>query len=166
MNDSQMKPIFSDMVILVDSREKKNQHILDYFKSTGIKYRIEKLDTADYSFELPNYPELKCDRMFLVEKKNSIDEIVGNFTKDRERFVREFERIDEEHIHLVIENTTWKKILCGSYRSSFLPKSLMASILSFSIKYKCNTWFCTPQESPILIYNTLYYELRNFLKSC
>lgn len=30
------------MVILVDSREKKNSHILDYFRKQKIAYRVEK----------------------------------------------------------------------------------------------------------------------------
>lgn len=164
MTDKQMQDILDDMVIIVDTREKKNEHIIKYLTDNKIRYIIKKLDIADYSFELPNFPNLKLDKQFLVEKKNSLDEIVGNFTKDRERFAREFERITSEKIHLVIEQATWKKLLKGSYRSKFPPKSFMASLLTFSIRYNIKTWFCTEDESPTLIYNLLRYELFEHLK--
>lgn len=41
------------MVILVDSREKKNSHILDYFRKQKIAYQVEKLEYNDYSFMIP-----------------------------------------------------------------------------------------------------------------
>jgi ERCC4-type nuclease len=164
LTDKQMMDILSDMVIICDTREQKNQHILDYFKENNIPYIIEKLDTADYSFILPNYPDIKMDKMILIEKKNSLDEIAGNFTKDRERFAREFERVDGERIHLLIENATFKKLLNGSYRSKFPPKSFLASLLTWNVRYNCPVWFTTPNETGIIIRYILYYELLEHLK--
>lgn len=164
MTDKEIDKVIKDMLVIVDSREQKNDHILDYFKMIDQPYKVEKLDTADYSFILPNYPELQLDGAILIEKKNSLDEIAGNFTKGRDRFTREFERVEEEHIHLLIENATWKKILHGSYRSQFPPKSFMASLLTWSIRYGCPIWFCTPEETPIMIWNILHYELLEHLK--
>lgn len=165
LTDKQMQEVLDDIVVLVDTREQKNQHILDYFDKNSIKYQVEKLDTADYTIILPHYPQLAVDKMFLVEKKNSLDEISGNFTRDRERFTREFERIEDEHIHLVIEQATWKKLLKGSYRSQLPPKSFMASLLTWNIRYHCPVWFAQPEESPIVIYNILKYELLEHLKN-
>lgn len=164
ITDKEMQNILDDMTIIVDTREKKNQHILDYLTENKIPYIIKKLDIADYSFELPNYPQLNVDRQFLVEKKNSLDEIVGNFTKDRERFAREFERITNEKIHLVIETATWRKLLNGSYRSKFPPKSFMASLMTYAIRYNIKVWFAEVKESPTIIYNLLRYELFEHLK--
>lgn len=164
MTDRQLNDIITDMVIIIDSREKKNDHLLKYFDDNGIKWVCKKLDTADYSFELPKYPHLGLDRKFLVEKKNGLDEIVGNFTTGRERFQREFERIKDEHLHLVIENTTWKKVFNGSYRSKFHPQSLVGSLLSWSIRYGFKVWFVGKDESPAIIYNILRYELVEALK--
>jgi ERCC4-type nuclease len=165
LTDRQISDVIADMVILVDTREQKNQHITTYFDKNAIKYRVEKLDTADYSIILPHYPELGLDKQFLVEKKNSLDEIVGNFTKDRERFKREFERVNGEHLHLVIENATWRKLLSGSYRSKLPSKSFMASLLTWSIRYNFKVWFCTPADTGELIYNILKYELMETLKN-
>lgn len=163
LTDKVLDDILNDIVVIVDTREKKNDHIIKYLTDNKIPYTIKTLTTADYSLELPHFPQLNVDRQFLVEKKNSLDEIAGNFTKDRERFVREFERIENEHIHLVIENTTWKKLLKGSYRSKFPPKSFMASLLTFSIRYDLKVWFVQPEECGEIIYNLLRYELREHL---
>lgn len=166
MTDKQMDEILQDMIVIVDTREQKNEHILKFFDDNNIKYKIEKLDTADYSFFLPNYPELDLDKKILVEKKNSLDEIAGNFTKGRERFIREFERVKEDEvIHLLIEGATWKKVLKGSYRSKFPPKSMMASLLTWNIRYDCNVWFVGKDESPTLLYGILRYELLEKLKN-
>ena len=164
MTDKMMAEILADIVVLVDTREKKNGHVLEYFNDNGIKYEICKLDTADYCFTLPNYSELGLDQSILIERKGSLDELAGNFTKDRERFVREFERCGCNKVHMVVEGATWKKILNGSYRSKFAPKSYMASMLSFNVAYDCPMWFVTKEESGAVIYHLLYYGLRNKLK--
>ena len=164
MTDRELNDIIDNMVVIVDSREQKNGHLLKYFDDNGIKWVCKKLDTADYSFELPNYKHLGLDRKILVEKKNSLDEITGNFTTSRDRFQREFERITDEHLHLVIENTTWKKVVNGSYRSKMHPNSLIASLLSWSVRYGFKVWFGGKDESPMLIYNLLKYELVEALK--
>ena len=113
------------------TQEKSNKHILEYLVENKIPYIVKKLDTADYSFILPNYPELQMDYKVLIEKKNSLDEIIGNFTGERERFKREFERVVDEKIHLVIEEATWTKVMKGSYRSKVSPQSLRASLLTW-----------------------------------
>lgn len=164
MTDRELDNVLRDMTVIIDTREKKNDHLLKYFNDNGIKWVCKKLDTADYSFELPNYKHLGFDRKFLVEKKNSLNEITGNFTSSRERFQREFERIEDEHLHLVIENATWKKVVNGSYRSKMHPNSLIASLLSWSVRYGFKVWFVGKDESPMLIYNILRYELAEALK--
>jgi len=164
LTDKKMSDIMSNIVVVVDSREKQNDHILSYLKDNDIPYIVEKLHSADYSFILPDYPELNMDRKILVEKKNSLDEISQNFTSGRERFAREFERLTDEKIHLVVEDATWKKLTKGSYRSKLPPKSFTASMLTWSIRYRCPVWFVGRDESPELIHKLLHYELLEFLK--
>lgn len=164
LSDKEIASILSNITVLVDTREQKNEHLIEYFKENKIPYQIEKLETADYTFILPNFPELGMDKKILVEKKNSLDEISGNFAKDRERFTREFERITDEKIHLVIENATWKKLMGHSYRSMLSPRSFLASLLTWNIRYNCPIWFVGKEESPMLIYHIMYYELFEFLK--
>jgi ERCC4-type nuclease len=165
MTDKEKQLIIDDMVIISDSREQRNEHIIKYLTENKIPYIIKKLDSADYSFELPHYPELKLDCKILIERKGSLDELAVNFTKGRERFQREFERLeDDSKIHMVLENFTIKKMLNGSYRSKFPSKSYIASLLTWCIRYHCPIWTVTTDESPELIHKLMHYELLEFLK--
>lgn len=165
MTDKEIGNILDDMVIIVDSREKSNVHILEYFNALGIKHKCEKLDSADYSFILPNYQHLFLDKKVLVERKGSIDEIVGNLSANRDRFIREFERLEpDQKISMVLENLTWKKVNNGSYRSKINPKSIIASLITWETRYNCPMYPCTKEEAGMLIYNILKYGLRERLK--
>lgn len=163
--DKEIANILTDMIVLVDSREKKNAHITGYFEKENIKYEVVKLETGDYSFYLPNYGGLGLDEAIMVERKNSIDEICGNFGKNRERFIREFERIENGKMHLVVENTTWTKIFNGNYRSKLSCNSLLASFITFNIRYDCPVWFVEKLHSGKIIHSILYYELREQLQT-
>ena len=81
--------------LISDTREKKNQHVLDYFEAVGIKYEIAKLDYGDY---MDAYrPGIVIDR------KQNIAELAKNVVgKDRDRFVRELERANAAGSKLVI----------------------------------------------------------------
>lgn len=82
-------------MIICDTREKKNQHILDYFRKHGIEYSVLKLDTGDY---------MDSSRKDLtIDRKRSLDEICGNlFSPDRSRFWREVRRSKEERIKMIV----------------------------------------------------------------
>lgn len=82
-------------MIICDTREKKNQHILDYFRRHGIEYSVLKLDTGDY---------MESDRKDLtIDRKKNLDEVCGNlFSPDRSRFWREVRRSKEERIKMIV----------------------------------------------------------------
>lgn len=158
--------ILKDMVIISDTREQKWQHIENYLLLEGIEYKVEKLDTGDYTCIFPNYPELKLDKKYLIERKGSLSELAGNFTKGRKRFIREFERVGKDQkMHMVVETATWRKIFNGTYHSKFHTDSYKASLFTFGIRYNVPIWFCEKKESPEIIYKILYYEVREYLKS-
>jgi len=164
MTDKEINNVLEDMVVISDTREQKNQHILQYFDENKIPYIVGKLNSADYTMYLPNYPHLNLDKQFLVERKGSLDELAGNFTKGRDRFIREFDRLEDgQSIHMVLENFTIKKLMNGNYRSKFPSKSYLASLMTWCIRYKCPVWTVTTDESPVVIYNVLKYELRERL---
>ena len=157
--------ILEDMVIIYDTREKKNQHILNYFLLENIPHEKRTMETGDYTCIFPNYPELDLDFKFLVERKSSLSELAGNFTKHRARFVRQFERLTpDQKIHMVVETATWRKLFNGTYHSKFHPNSYKASILTWTIRYKCPIWFAEKKESPEIIHKILHYEVNEHLK--
>ena len=89
----EIKKLTKSMVILVDSREKKNTHILDYFRKQKISFHTEKLEYGDYSFMIPAAAaggDIFFHRDCVVERKASLEELSGNLTGERERFEKEF----------------------------------------------------------------------------
>ena len=171
-SDKELSKIISkdNIVILVDTREKANKHITDIFDKEGVQWRSEKLESGDYTFELKAIPELDIPHTMdfrqdvMIERKNSLDEISGNFTKNRERFNDEFGRAWAVKKYLLIEDGSYEKILNHDYRSEYNPNSFFASLLSFDARYDLHVCFSSKETSAVLIYNICKYALREILK--
>lgn len=103
----EIKRLTKIMIVLVDSREKKNSHILDYFKKQKIAYQVEKLEYGDYSFMIPAAAgeDIYFHRDCVVERKASLEELSGNLTGERERFEKEFLKAGNDgcKVYLMIE---------------------------------------------------------------
>lgn len=152
-----------NMVILCDTREQPTRA----FKARTEcfpHWRREKLDAGDYSAELNVGGEL-VRLPVAVERKMSIDELCACFTHERKRFEREFLRAKEAgtKMYLLVEGADWEKIYKGEYRSRLIPKSLVASLLAWSVRYGITFLFCKPSTSGRLIYDVLYREAKEFL---
>lgn len=82
-------------MVICDSREKKNAHVLEYFDRHGIEYEIRKLDCGDYM--LPG-------GTISIDKKKDLQELAGNLLNpnDKARFWREVRRARETGVKLVI----------------------------------------------------------------
>lgn len=158
----------SSIVILVDSREQVNSHIKLWLKSHKINFVVQKLDFADYSFYIPKNIdfEIEEDIYFTneisVERKANLEELSGNFSTDRERLAREFER-HEGHMILMIEDSGYKDIINNNYKSKYPPQSYIGSLHSFSLRYDVPFIFVSKENSAHFIYYTFYYWLRNKL---
>lgn len=160
-----------NLVIIVDTREQKNDLILEYFNNKKIKYEVKKLDAGDYSVKLSDNPEMGILRdLFIpvtIEKKNSIDELASSF-KDRTRFENEFIRAQgsaTKMFLLVEDGLGYENIVKGNYRSQYEPKALLASLKTFESRYNISTSFIDRKYSGNFIYHTLKYYLYEYLKN-
>ena len=82
-------------MVIVDTRERKWQHIADYFKRHNIEYDVKKLDIADYM--LSERPGVVIDR------KQNLQECCQNLCSNHSsRFWREIRRSKEEGIKMII----------------------------------------------------------------
>lgn len=83
-------------MIICDSREKKNQHVLRYFDVHNIPYRIQKLDVADYMLEGVDG--------FAIDRKQNLSELSTNLMnrKDHARFWNEMRRARDAGIRVVV----------------------------------------------------------------
>jgi ERCC4-type nuclease len=88
--DMELKKLLSTLVILVDTREQVNEHILTFLNEKKITYDRVKLDTGDYSCKVPRNEELWVIRdLYLpacIERQNSIDELAKSIKEERFEF--------------------------------------------------------------------------------
>lgn len=161
--DKEITELLKQLTIIVDSREQVNAGILGYLDSKKIPHITRKLDTGDYSAMIG---DMTLERDVVIEKKNGLDEIAGNFTADRQRFEDEFIRAKSEglKVFLLIENASWSDIFLHNYRSKLEPKSLIASLLSWQVRFNITIVFCKPSETGQIIHGILYYAAREHLK--
>lgn len=152
--------------LISDTREKKNQHVLDYFEAIGIKYEIAKLDFGDY---MDAYrPGIVIDR------KQNIAELAKNVTgKDRDRFIRELERAKAAGSKLVIlvEQNRYKDrdkwihvkepadlMLWSNPHTKIRGERVFRSVSGLIYKYDISVCFCDKRSTGKEIIRILYNE--------
>lgn len=167
--EKELNAVLKTLVIIVDTREKVNQHILDYFQKHEITYKHKTMKTGDYSAMIPRNEEYGIirDTYFnaSLERKNGVDELVESI-KDRTRFENELIRASMNPFVLIVEDLDgYKKILNGEYRSRYKPKSLLGSLKTFENRYNFSTVFINPAYSGNYIYHHFHYMAREVLKT-
>lgn len=80
-------------MIICDTREKKNSHILDYFDLKGVPYTVAKLNTGDY---------MTPGGLVTVDRKQNLEEMANNLCSPSHRFWREVRRAHDTGLKLII----------------------------------------------------------------
>jgi hypothetical protein len=166
--DAEEKLLLKSITILVDTREKENKHVIDYFDKKGISWINKGMKSGDYSFMLPVNNELGItrdiyfDKLFMIERKNSLDELSTNFTKNRDRFIAEFSRTNAK-LTLLIENASFDKMVNHEYRSQLKEKAFIASLFSFQHRFNININFIEKANTGLFIHANCYYFLKEYL---
>ena len=163
------------VVILCDTREQKNQHILSAFDNMGVKHECRKLDFGDYSFRIGEKSfELGC----AVERKASIDELWCNVTHDRKRFEKEIDAMSavSHTATLIIENCPDsyflknyridnRTMLMQGRKVSEIGKQIYATLQAWSCpnRYGLNVHYLSSNQgtAPFLL-NHFYYYYHNY----
>ena len=161
------KYLLKTAIVLVDTREQENQHIIDYLDKIKVAYKVQKLEYGDYTLLVPENQEfgITCDMIldFAVERKASLNELSGNFTNDRTRIEEEFWR-GKDNMALVVEDGSLDKILAHDYNTQYNEKSFVATLISFWHRYNVPPIFVSKENSGKIIYAILKYKLREELK--
>lgn len=115
MNPAEIENCMKTMTVLYDTREHETPALRRRLKAMPCKHERRCLHSGDYSVccELPDGSEFSLESKVAIERKMSIDELCGNFTKGRQRFENEFERMKDAggRMYIVVENADWRKIL-------------------------------------------------------
>ena len=168
MHPVDIKSTLDTMTILVDTREQDTPKLHRRLEDMGRPYERAALTSGDYSakFVLPDGAEYSLADRLAVERKMGLDEICGNYTRGRDRFRREFDRMAEKggKLYLIVENATWENVVAGKYRSRLSPSCLIASLMAWNSRYGTQILFCKPETTGILIQKILYYEMKEILE--
>lgn len=153
------------LVYCVDTREQPTKNLARRMEFLQPNER-ETLTAGDYTAKtlLPDGTWFYVPAA--IERKMSLTEIAGNFTRERDRFRAEFNRAGERGIRLyvLIEQASWEAAYSGAYRSQMTPQSLIASLLTWSARYGCSILMCEkPETGGKLIRDILHYEMREAL---
>jgi len=108
----------------VDSREKRPLAI------TGFPTRVETLPVGDYGIE--HFSDWQ-NPGFIIERK-SVADLVGSLTGERERFLREVEKLRAfRFAGLVIEGRE-DDIRLHNYRGQANPQSILGSLAAIAVR--------------------------------
>ena len=136
-NDAEIKAILKNMVVIIDTREQANEHIIEYFEQKKIPYKISKLDFGDYSCMLPAntvqgfHRDIYFDRYIAIERKANIDEIAGNLKSDASRLKNELAHMNKhgiKYFFFVEDEQYHENLRQGMYRSDYDPFTLMQRV--------------------------------------
>ena len=170
-SETEIKEILKTLVIIYDTREQENAHILKYFEKFEIPHIKEKLDVGDYGCMIPANPKYGIHRNIylksVVERKASVDELCGNLQKNTQHaFENELIRSQEYNFVLFVEQPDFdEKLINHEYRSQYDPKKLKARLESFKAKYNFEI---VPMDKKMMghnIYHRFYYQARHALKT-
>ena len=137
------------MVIQVDSREQKYDHVTRYFDSQGIKWVKSKCVVGDYvNLENP---------MVVIDRKKDLQEVAGNVCQQHDRFVRELDLakelgykmivlVEEPNITSLPKDCSWYNWRRKKNQKAVSGKTLYKIMSTMSEKYDI-TWEFTSKEN-------------------
>lgn len=137
------------MVIQVDSREQKYDHIIKYFDDNNIKWVRSKCVVGDYvNLENP---------MVVIDRKKDLQEVAGNVCQQHDRFVRELELakdlgykmivlVEEPNMHTVSDVFGWYNWRKKRNPKAISGRTLGKIMLTMSQKYGVE-WLFTTKEN-------------------
>ena len=118
------------LAIIVDTRE---QVPYLFTKFEDVVIIRDNLDCGDYSL-------VGSETEIMIERK-TLSDLTSSFTAGRERFEDEWKRSEGYKIKFLIIEGRLNDVLFGNYRSQMATTSLLASLVSWSIKYHFNWCF-------------------------
>ena len=134
------------LICQVDSRERKFSHVTEAFDRLGVKWFVSKLVVGDY-MDLDN-------ARLVIDRKQNLQELVGNICQGHERFRRELLRAQDLEIKLIflvehsrsIKNLSdvrhWKNPRRAVSPYALDGMELYKRLITIETKYHTKFYFC------------------------
>ncbi len=169
--EKQQEQLLKSIVIICDTREQENSHVIASFDKYQIPHVKKKLDHGDYSFYIKANEELNIprdlyfDKEITIERKASLEELSGNWCTERDRFEKEICTFNGKCFILLVEDASYGAIATHNYKTDYKPKSYLATLHSFMHRYNIIPIFVSNNVySGLFIYNHCKYYLRELIK--
>lgn len=134
-------------VLIRDTREQRP------LVFTRLPCKTGCLQTGDYSIE-------GFEDAWTIERKTVAD-LVSSVIQERPRFERELARMDGYTFKRLLVVGTLDDIRRHRYRSRANPKSVLASVFAFEVRYGLPCVFATtPEEAALLVEGWAFYFVR------
>jgi ERCC4-type nuclease len=167
MNIPEIESALKTLTLLCDTREHDTPELHKRLKEVGLPVERKKLNFGDYSAKFFDAEGMEHDMSihFSIERKMSLDELAQCYTRDRDRFKREFERARSvgAKIYLLVENGDYERMLAGRYRSKLNPEAYKASVFAWMARYNCVYVPCKPDTTPKVIREICFRETKEYL---
>ncbi len=152
MNTKELEQALSTLTLIVDTREHDTESSRHRIRNISFPYIRQKLDFGDYSCKitLADGKDINFSDIFAVERKMNLDELALCFGAERDRFEREFIRAKDKN---------------ARYKSRMSPNALVASMITWLIRYDCQIIMCDELISGRIIKEILYRETKNYLNN-
>ena len=139
------------LTVQVDSRERKFSHVTEAFDRLGVKWFVSKLVVGDY-MDLDN-------ARLVIDRKQNLQELVGNICQGHERFRRELLRAQDLEIKLIfliehsrsIKNLSdvrhWKNPRRAVSPYALDGMELYKRLVTIETKYHTKFYFCDKNQT-------------------
>ena len=168
--DKEIETLIDSIVIICDTREKENSHVIETFDKHNIKHMKKGLSHGDYSAMIPANEALHINHdiwlnnFIVVERKANLNELASNITHDRDRFEKELCTY-RGRMFLMIENASYSDIINHKYDSNCSVKSFLASFHAFTTRYNLYPLFVSDNKhSALFIWNVIKYYIKDKIK--
>ena len=167
MTGYQVKKALDSFEILIDTREQATDKLANRIKDFGCGYSRATLDYGDYTFNVTYYDiSERIKPKVIIERKLNLDELAMCLSRERNRFLKEFDRAKENgaSIYLLIENGSWDDIISDKYRSWMDTRTYMGNLTMLQARYDIKVVFVNDYNSGIVIKNILYHEAAEMIR--
>lgn len=146
------KPIQCPFTVIIDTREQAPFTFRGMRCDSRQKYRPLVVPTETYTLHTGDYSVYGLHDSIAIERK-SLSDLFSTVTMDRERFIRELERLNRMVYSAVVIEGDWDQVKAGPQRidktklhSETVGNSVYESIVAWDVRYPKIKWWAMPSR--------------------
>lgn len=189
LSDTEIDKLLKNIVIVIDTAEKENNHIIEWLDKKKHKHIKRKLNFGDYTGYIESNEDTKdvignrniwFNNIIAIERKANLTELANNLkqntnTGERTRITKEFTKakvlgcyltmyVEDPNGIINIFKKQYGKKVNGLFVTNFEPLAFYRSIKSFESDFRYTTGWYSKEMMGHEIYETIRMHIRKYLK--